>query len=42
MTTVHRVIGKPIGRSDGPDKVTGRGIYSLDVSLPGMLWAKIH
>ena len=34
-------VGSPVGRSDGPDKVTGLGQYSLDVTLPGMLWCKI-
>ena len=40
-TTERRVIGQPIARSDGPDKVTGHGVYSLDVTLPGFLWAKV-
>ncbi len=37
----YRVIGAPIPRSDGPEKVTGRGKYSLDVMFPDMLWAKV-
>ena len=41
MTTTHRVIGTGVARSDGPDKVTGRGKYSLDVTIPGTLWAKV-
>ena len=40
-TPTRRFLGKPIGRSDGPEKVTGRGKYSLDVMLPGTLWAKV-
>src|SRR5712692_10566441 len=33
------VIGKPIARIEGRDKVTGRAVYAADVSLPNMLWA---
>jgi len=40
MTTFN-VVGKPIGRVEGPDKVTGSGKYAADVILPGMLFAKI-
>ena len=40
-TAQQPAVGAPIGRSDGPDKVTGLGQYSLDVTLPGMLWCKI-
>ena len=40
-TTERRVIGKPVGRSDGPDKTTGRGKYSIDLTLPDTLWIKI-
>ena len=39
MTTYH-VFGQPLGRVDGPEKVTGQAKYSADVSLPGMLWGK--
>ena len=38
--TTYRVIGKPLGRPDGVDKVTGTGRYSADHSLPGMIWGK--
>ena len=34
-TAQQPAVGAPIGRSDGPDKVTGLGQYSLDVTLPG-------
>ena len=40
-TTEHRVIGQPIGRADGPEKVTGAGKYSIDVVPPGALWCKV-
>ncbi len=38
--TTYRVIGKPLGRPDGVDKVTGTGRYSADHRLPGMIWGK--
>ncbi|MEL6431724.1 MAG: hypothetical protein AAFR54_21315, partial [Planctomycetota bacterium] len=28
-------------RIDGPDKTTGRAVYTHDVRLPGMVWAKL-
>ncbi len=39
--TEYRVIGTSVPRAEGPEKVTGRGKYSVDVALPGMLWARI-
>jgi carbon-monoxide dehydrogenase large subunit len=36
-----RVIGKPQPRLDGPETVTGRAAYTVDVLLPGMLHAKL-
>jgi CO/xanthine dehydrogenase Mo-binding subunit len=41
MATTQRIVGAPVGRSDGPDKVTGKGKYGLDVVLPGTLWCKV-
>lgn len=35
------VIGRPLDRRDALDKVTGRAVYSSDLSRPGMLHAKI-
>ncbi len=35
------IIGAPVPRVEGPDKVTGRAIYAADVNLPGLLWGKI-
>lgn len=35
------VVGKPLDRLDAPEKVTGKANYAGDVSLPGMLHAKI-
>ena len=38
---MYRVIGHPTPRVDGPDKVTGKALYTADVHLPGMLWGKV-
>ena len=35
------VVGKPSPRVDGPETVTGRACYTVDVSLPSMLHAKL-
>ena len=35
------LIGKPVGRTDAVQKVTGKAQYAGDVRLPGMLYAKI-
>jgi CO/xanthine dehydrogenase Mo-binding subunit len=35
-----RVIGKPVGRPDGIDKVTGRARYSADHAPAGVLWGR--
>ena len=40
MTTAPRVIGMPVPRVDGRDKVTGSANYGADFDLPGTLWAK--
>src|SRR5499426_1629921 len=36
----HRVVGQPIARVDGIEKVSGASRYSADVSLPGIIWGK--
>jgi len=36
----HRIVGKPIGRLDGIEKVSGDARYSADVNLPGLVWGK--
>lgn len=36
-----KLIGKPTKRLDTPEKTDGRGVFGLDVSLPGMLVAVI-
>ena len=40
MTELNYV-GKSLRRKDGPDKVTGRAVYSEDVKLPGTLIGRI-
>src|SRR3954449_1824342 len=35
------LLGTPIKRLDGPDKVTGRARYSYDINRPGMIYGKI-
>ena len=34
-------IGQPLGRVEGPGKVTGEAKYTADVLLPGMIWGKV-
>ena len=36
----HRIVGQPIARIDGIDKVSGAARYSADVTLPGLCWGK--
>ncbi len=36
-----RYIGKPTARYDGPAKAMGKGKYTADVQLPGMLYARM-
>jgi CO/xanthine dehydrogenase Mo-binding subunit len=37
----HAVIGKPIPRVEGVEKVTGKARYAADVHPPGLLWGKV-
>jgi CO/xanthine dehydrogenase Mo-binding subunit len=37
----HKLVGRPIGRLDIPDKVTGGATYVQDVRLPGMLHGRV-
>ena len=41
MVASYSAIGQPITRAEGPDKVSGKAHYAADISLPGMLWAKV-
>ena len=40
MTSSYETIGRPVGRAEGPAKVTGQAIYPADVNLPGILVGK--
>ncbi|HJZ13049.1 MAG TPA: aldehyde oxidase, partial [Acidobacteriota bacterium] len=37
----YSIIGKPVPMVDGTAKVTGKGIYTDDLKLPGMLYGAI-
>ena len=39
--TTYAVVGTPVTREDGPEKVSGRTCYAGDLRLPGMLWGKV-
>jgi 4-hydroxybenzoyl-CoA reductase alpha subunit len=41
QTRDHKVVGHGVTRYDGPDKVTGRAIYTGDLRLPDMIFGKI-
>lgn len=41
MRQEFKVIGHPIPRLDSKEIVTGKGVFGVDVNLPGMLWGKI-
>ena len=36
----HRIVGQPIGRLDGVEKVSGAARFSADVALPNLAWGK--
>jgi len=37
----HPVVGRSHPRTDGPAKVTGRAVYTDDMSFPGMLFGRV-
>jgi CO/xanthine dehydrogenase Mo-binding subunit len=37
MALSYATIGKPVGRAEGPEKVTGTAQYPADINLPGTL-----
>ena len=41
MAAVFSVVGQPVTRAEGPDKVTGQSQYAADIARPGMLWGKV-
>ncbi len=40
-STTYNVVGKNAHRVDGVEKVTGKAVYTGDIELPGMAYAKI-
>lgn len=40
MATPYATIGQPVGRAEGPEKVTGAAVYPADMTLPGTLVGK--
>jgi CO/xanthine dehydrogenase Mo-binding subunit len=36
-----KIVGAPVPRADGIEKVSGRATYAADVNLPGLLWGKV-
>ena len=38
---IKKVVGISTPRVEGKDKVTGKAVYAVDVTLPGMLWGKV-
>jgi CO/xanthine dehydrogenase Mo-binding subunit len=41
MAKPASIIGAPVARVEGAEKVSGRAAYGADVHLPGTLWGKI-
>jgi CO/xanthine dehydrogenase Mo-binding subunit len=35
-----KIVGRPMGRIEGPEKVGGKTLYTADVQLAGMVWGK--
>jgi len=40
VTSSYETIGQPVGRAEGPAKVTGQAIFPADINLPGTLVGK--
>jgi CO/xanthine dehydrogenase Mo-binding subunit len=40
VATSYQSIGQPVGRAEGPEKVTGAALYTADLNLPGLLVGK--
>ena len=41
MASVKKVVGNPTPRVEGELKVSGKAVYAVDVTLPGMCWGKL-
>ena len=39
--TTYSVVGRPVTRQEGPEKVSGEFLYAADIVLPGMIWGKV-
>ena len=39
--TNYTAVGRSIPRGEGPNKVSGKAVYTADVIMPGMLWGKV-
>lgn len=39
--TTYEVVGRPVTREDGPEKVSGAYLYPADVARPGMIFGKV-
>ena len=41
MAVSRNVVGKSIIRGEGPDKVSGKALFTADVARPRMIWGKV-
>jgi aerobic carbon-monoxide dehydrogenase large subunit len=41
MVTTEKYVGQPILRKEDPELLTGRGRYTDDLTVPGMLWMSV-
>jgi 4-hydroxybenzoyl-CoA reductase subunit alpha len=41
MANLSSIIGAPVWRVEGAEKVSGQAAYGADVHFPGTLWGKI-
>jgi CO/xanthine dehydrogenase Mo-binding subunit len=41
MASLKQVVGNPTPRVEGELKVSGKAVYAVDVTLPGMCWGKL-
>jgi CO/xanthine dehydrogenase Mo-binding subunit len=41
IASSKKVVGNPTPRVEGALKVTGKAVYAVDVSVPGMVWGKV-
>lgn len=41
MATSYATIGRSVVRGEGADKVSGKAVYTADITLPGMMWGQV-